>query len=562
MCSFKKVICLIMVVVFALTMMVGCGKTEEEGTPADDPKTATKDTAAPAETTAEESAEDAGGPAWKKDTSPITLDWYVNETWFSNPEGNLAHELIKEQTGVNINFIVPVGDAKQKLNTMIASNSLPDIVTLGWYEQQVPQLSTDDYVYALSDLADEYDPYFWEVTSPDIVNWYKQADGKLYSYPCNGNTKADTDKYNVVSNRSFLVRKDIYEAIGSPDMRTPEGFLNALKAAKDKYPKVDNGQPLIPFASTPFNSTGNNGFEDVLLEFLAVPREQDGQFFDVKCGNPNKDYINWLKTFRKANEMGFITTDAYVDDRTKIEEKIQQGRYFALLYQWKDAMNPLGQLYANKPEQIYISVDGPANANQDPPMLSVPGFSGWEVTMITKNCKSPARAIAFLSWGHSEDGLKTLYLGKEGETYDMVDGKPVIKPEVNTLKNTDMATFKQKYNTYGEIWMFNSSMLNLWEPDPGMPFNQYREWGKGKSGHYGVYDNIRPVADSDEGDILTKAENKWGEILPKLFTAKTDAEFDKIWKDYEDYKVSIGYEKALAYQRQKVEENKAKIGMK
>lgn len=562
MSSFKKVICLIVVVVFALTMMAGCGKTEEKVTPADDPKPVTKDTADPAEKTAEEPVEDAGGPAWKKDTSPITLDWYVNETWFSNPEGNLAHELIKEQTGVNINFIVPVGDAKQKLNTMIASNSLPDIVTLGWYEQQVPQLSTDDYVYALSDLADKYDPYFWEVTSPDIVNWYKQADGKLYSYPCNGNTKADTDKYNVVSNRSFLVRKDIYEAIGSPDMRTPEGFLNALKAAKDKYPKVDNGQPLIPFASTPFNSTGNTGFEDVLLEFLAVPREQDGQFFDVKCGNPNKDYINWLKTFRKANEQGFITTDAYVDDRTKIEEKIQQGRYFALLYQWKDAMNPLGQLYANKPEQIYISIDGPANANQDPPMLSVPGFSGWEVTMITKNCKSPERAIAFLSWGHSEDGLKTLYLGKEGETYDMVDGKPVIKPEVNTLKNTDMATFKQKYNTYGEIWMFNSSMLNLWEPDPGMPFNQYREWGKGKSGHYGVYDNIRPVADSDEGDILTKAENKWGEILPKLFVAKTDAEFDKIWKDYEDYKASIGYEKALAYQRQKVEENKAKIGMK
>ena len=562
MSSLKKAISLIVAVIFVISMMAGCGTPEKTTTGSENSQTAAPGTTAAVTEETATAAPESAGPAWQKDTSPLKLDWYVNETWYSCPEGNLAHELIKEQTGIDINFIVPVGDAKQKLNTMIASNSLPDLVTLGWYEQQVPQLETDDYVYALSDLADKYDPYFWDVTSPDIVNWYKSANGKLYAYPCNGNTPADTEKYNVISNRSFLVRKDIYEAIGSPDMRTPEGFLNALKAAKEKYPKVDNSQPLIPFASTPFNSTGNTGFEDMLLEFLAVPREQNGQYFDVKCGNPSPDYINWLKTFRKANEMGLMPTDAYVDDRTKIEEKLQQGRYFALLYQWKDAMNPLGQLYANKPEQIYISVDGPANAAKDVAKLGVPGYSGWEVTMITKNCKNPERAIAFMGWAWSDAGQKAIYLGKEGVTYDMVDGKPVIKPEVNTMKNSDMATFKQKYNTYGEIWMFNSSMMNIWEPDPGMPFNQYRGWAKGKSGFYGVYDNIRPEADSDEGDILTKAENKWGEILPRLLMAKTDADFDKIWKDYEDYKASIGYQKALDYQRQKVSANKAKVGMK
>ncbi len=29
---------------------------------------------------------------------------------------------------------------------------------------------------------------------------------------------------DIISNQTFLVRKDIYEAIGSPDMTTPEGF--------------------------------------------------------------------------------------------------------------------------------------------------------------------------------------------------------------------------------------------------------------------------------------------------------------------------------------------------
>lgn len=553
-----KVTCLAMALTTAVTLLAGCGgaASSEDSTAASSSAAASTSAATTSTTAAEEE------PGWKKDTSPMTLDWYINETWFSNPKGNLAHELIKEQTGIDINFIVPVGNNAQKLNTMIASNSLPDMVTLGWYEQQVPQLSTDTYTYALNKLADQYDPYFYKVAGQDIINWYKDKDGNLYGYPCNGNTPDDTTKYDVISNRSFLVRKDIYEAIGKPDMRTPEGFLNALKAAKEKFPKADNGQPLIGFGGAQFTATGNNTFEDMLLEYLAVPREQNGQFFDVKCANPNADYINWLKTFRKANELGMLPTDIYVDDRTKIEEKMQQGRYFALLYQWKDAMTPLGQLYANRPEQIYISVDGPANSNQDAPLLSVPGYSGWELTMITKNCKKPDRAIKLMTYGMSDDGQKTVYLGKEGETYDMVDGKPVIKDEVNKLKNSDMATFKQKYNTFGEIWMWNSSMMNLWEPDPGQPFTQYREWAKGKSAHYGVYDNNRPVADSDEGEILAKAENKWGEILPKLLMAKSDEEFDKIWKDYEDYKVSIDYQKALDYQRQKIAENKAKVGAK
>lgn len=563
MVSFKKAISLIMLLAFAVTMLVGCGASSSpapEQSNAAPAESAAVESSAPAEAEAQAPAEVE--PGWKKDTSPIKLDWYINEVWFDNPEGNLAHQLVKEQTGVDINFIVPVGDARQKLNTMIASNSLPDLVTLGWYEPQVPQLSTEDYTYALSDLADKYDPYFWKVAAPDIVNWYKDASGKLYKYPCNGNTPDDTAKYNVLSNRSFLVRKDIYEAIGKPDMRTPEGFLNALQAAKDKFPKADNGQPLIPFAGAQFNSTGNTSFEDMLMEFLAGPREQDGKYFDYKCANPFPDYINWLKTFRKAHEMGNIPTDAFVDDRPKIEEKIQQGRYFSLLYQWKDAMAPLAALYGNKPEEIYISVDGPANSKLDPPKFSVSGYSGWEVTFITKNCKNPERAIKFLGWGMSEEGQKTLYCGKEGVTYDVVDGKPIIKPEVNTLKNTKMAEFKKQYNTFGEIWMFNTSMNSLWEPDPGMPFNQYREYAKGKSVHYGVYDNIRPDADTDEGDILAKAETKWGEVLPKLLMAKSDEEFDKLWKDYEDYKVSIDYQKAIDYQRQKVAENKAKVGAK
>ncbi len=513
-------------------------------------------------TTANGTEQTSDGTAKPVSTEPITIDWYVNEGWFDSPKGNLVTEMIKEQLGITINFIVPVGDPAEKLNTMIATDTLPDIVTLGWYDGNTPTLSTPKYSYSYNELAEKYDPSFLDVLDKGVFNWYKQDDGFTYSYPCNSVSPSDIDK-GLVSNRTFLVRKDIYEAIGSPDMRTPEGFIKALEDAKAKFPTALNGEPLIPFVTTPFVNTGNTGLEDVLLEFLGVPREIDGEFYPVNNGNPSEEYIRWLKTFRLANEKGLLSTDFFVDERPQIEEKIQQGRYFAMLYQYQDALNPLGLLYKSNPDSSYIAVDGPANKNLDGPKLAVPGYAGWEVTFVTKNAKNPERILQLLKWGQSEEGQKTLFLGKEGVTYDMVDGKPVIKDEVAKLKNEDMGTFKKQYNTYNEIWMFaNTGNLIAWEPAPQMPFAQYKEWGKGKAAFYGVYDNIAPPSETDEDEIGKRIAAKWAETLPKLLKAGSDAEFDTLWSDFQKYKTDNGWDKYLTYVRGRVEANKAKVGVK
>ena len=166
-------------------------------------------------------------PGWQLHADDkVTLSWYMNFSWFTTPWGeNLVSKKITEETGVNIEFIVPAGNEAEKLNSLIASDTLPDLVTLGRYEQQVPQIIDACLVYALDELADQYDPYFYEVASPECIGWYTQEDGHIYGYPNSSYTPADSEKYdNISSNQTFLVRKDIYEAIGSPDMTTPEGF--------------------------------------------------------------------------------------------------------------------------------------------------------------------------------------------------------------------------------------------------------------------------------------------------------------------------------------------------
>jgi putative aldouronate transport system substrate-binding protein len=487
------------------------------------------------------------------------FDWYLNFSWFPNKWGvDATSQYVTKKTGVNINFIVPAGNENEKLNTMIASGKLPDFITLGWWEDAVKKMIEGKMVLPLNQLADQYDPYFFKVGDPAKLAWYKQPDGNLYGYPNASSSSEDYKKYgqNFVSNQTFLVRKDMYEAIGKPDMRTPEGFLNALKAAKEKFPDV-NGQPMIPFGAHEFTDVGNYTFESYLQNFLAVPYEKDGKLYDRST---DPEYVKWLKTFRKVNEMGLLAKDIFIDKRPQMEEKIAQGRYFSMLYQRSDMAAQQAALYQKDPNSVYIAVDGPANSSMDQPTLAGPGISGWTVTLISKDVKDKARAIQFLSYLISEEGNKDLFLGEKGVSYDTIDGKDQFKPEVLDLLNKDRSAFDKKYGSSFTFWMLMDTNMNLqWSPPSVEPAKQPEDWTKGKTKSFSQYDNINPTGTSEEGIAGNKLAQNWGKTLPKLLLAKSDADFDQIFAKFQKDRQAGGLDKIQAYQQKAFEENMKKI---
>lgn len=503
----------------------------------------------------------ADEPGWKSDTAPITFDWYLNFAWFPNKWGvDPTSQYVTKKTGVDINFIVPAGNENEKLNTLIASGKLPDFITLGWYEDGVKKMIEGDLVLPLNKLAEEYDPYFFKVSDPDKLNWYTQEDGNVYGYPNSSSSPKDYEQFGdtYVSNQTFVVRKDIYEAIGSPDMRTPEGFLNALKAAKEKFPQID-GQPMIPLGLHEFTPTGNDSLEGYIQNFLAIPREKDGKLYNRET---DPEYVRWLKTLRQANQDGLLAKDIFIDKRAQMEEKIVQGRYFAMLYQRTDFAAQLGTLYQKDPNKIYIAVDGPANTNLDAPRLNGPGISGWTVTLISKDVKDKARAIKFLSYLNSEEGQKDLFLGEKGVSYDTIDGVDQFLPEAFELMNADRAAFDKQYGSSFTFWMLqNTNITQQWAPKAVEPYKQLEDWTIGKTVSNSEYDLIDPLANSDEGIILGKIKDLRGKTLPKLLMASSEAEFDKIWNDYIKKQEDLGLDKVMAFQQTKYEENKKKLGM-
>jgi len=504
---------------------------------------------------------DANSPGWKQDKTEETFDWYINFSWYKGKWGrDGATQTITEDTGVTAKYIMPIGDGGQKVTTMIASNTLPDLLTVGWYEGAYNDLIEGGLVYAIDELAEKYDPYFFKVASKEKLGWYTEKDGHVYGYPNASYTEEDLEngKDSIISNQAFMVRKDIYEAIGSPDMTTTEGFLNALVKAKEMFPEVD-GQSLIPIVGTEF-SNSDSSFGGYLQDFLAVPMEQDGKAYDRR---KNPDYIKWLKMFRKANEMGLINPEIFVDKRQQIEDKMVQGRYFAMMYPHIDALQPLTNIYNNNPERMYISVPGPKNSNGDEHTLPGPGISGWTVTMISKNCKNPAKAIRFFTYMMSEEGNRTAFFGKEGYSWEYVDGTPKLLPEVAEMRATQREQYDQLHGGDYMNWMFmdNAMQLRLWPDETVGAMTQVRDFTKGKVQPRFIYERWDPTGQQEEAIISQKTGLKWAATMPKLLTAETDAEFDEILESYFADSEKAGIQKLWDYRTVKMNENKAKLGM-
>ncbi len=503
-------------------------------------------------------------PGWTLNADkPITFDWYINFSWFARHWGDSkVSKYITEKTGVNINFIVPAGNEAEKLNTMIAGDALPDIISLGWYEGQVPMMIDSNLVYPLDELAQKYDPYFFKVANPDKLGWYRQEDGHVYGYPNASYTPADYEKYQgkLTSNETFLVRKDMYEALGRPDMTTPEGFLKALRAAKEKFPVV-NGTPLIPFGTAEFTDVGNSQLQATLSHFLAISPEQDGKYEDVNLGlTENPEYLRWLKTFRKAHEEGLIPTDIFVDKRSQIEEKAAQGRYFCMLYQNWDMQAPQNALYARDPNTVYIAVDGPKNTKGDDPQLAGGSIAGWTITLISKNCKDKARAIQFLTYLISEEGQMATNFGIPGETYNVIDGVPTLTKEMKDLDSNDKNKQETEVGVLFTYWML---MDTAWQAQWGVEYapslGQPQLWTRPYVRSYAEYDGLTLAVGSDEDLIYQEIQRRWGKVLSSLIRAQSDAEFDQIVADFNQYKKDKGYATVQKLQTQLMNKNKAKL---
>lgn len=522
----------------------GCGGSGNGG----------KDTAKKLESLDGRYTPSADKPAWQLDTKKETTDltWYVNADWWNTDFGNdVVTKKIKEDLNINIKFIK--GD-DTKLNTFFAGGEMPDLITVFDSNSPVVQKAAS-WALPLNDLAEQYDPYFNKVAAEDTLKWFQLSDGKTYGYPNYSNTQADYDSGNIPAKTAFVIRKDVYEALGSPSFGTPAEFKSMMDKIKTDFPD------LIPFG---FNSigTGTGSLGDVLQDFLGVPLEdKDGKFYNR---NLDEDYLAWLKTLNETYRSGNISDDSFADDGPAFEEKVKSGKYATMLLDGTPQQGGNLQIFmSGNPGKEYIAIDGPQSTVGNAPTLNQSGITGWMISFITKKCKDPAKAIQIFTYLLSDEGQMLMNYGIEGETYKINDqGKVELLPEVKDLQLNNADKFKKDYRM-GEFMFFGHDKHKALSDD-AFPesIKQMQEWGKGKLKPHFILENINPAQGTPEARSLTAIDTTWNTTLVSLIRSKSDEEFNATLDSYKTFLEQNNWDKIAAVRTEKMQANKNKLGLK
>ncbi|WP_438348530.1 extracellular solute-binding protein [Paenibacillus sp. FA6] len=527
-----------LILVFSL---VGCGKKEEVKS-ADSTIIVDKDT-----------------PSWKNDGGTADLDWYINFDWFAQTWGtDMSSKFITEDTGVNITYL---GGTDDKLNTMMASGEFPDIITMDGGNPLIKD--ADKFALPLDVLAEKYDPYFLEkAAKPETLKFFTREDGHIYGYPNFSNTMTDYEKGGIYANQAFIVRQDIYEQIGKPDMTTSEGFITALEAVQKLDVKDELGRSVIPIGISPFNdsSESNGVFNRTLADFIGVPiLTEDGKYYDRYT---DKDLQTWLKVFVDVRQKGLTDRDMIAMTRDDKDARLTNGSYFAYFASDLISETDTMSIWANdNPGKEYIAINGPASTMGRKAALPGTSIEGWTQTFISKDAKDPQKAMEFLTYMVSEYGNTVMNYGREGETYTMVDGNPVLNQDLLEFKQTDPAGFEKEIGLTTHLWVQDSALLSRQMGISQFPkaLHQAKEWTLEYTAPQFELAGLDVYLSKESSRNAEKINQNWSKTVAKILDAKSDSEVDKAMDEFIKYRKDNGYDKLVEERNNQIEANKKKL---
>ncbi|AQS54281.1 hypothetical protein BW727_101957 [Jeotgalibaca dankookensis] len=501
---------------------------------------------------------DENTPAWKLDTKEETtkLTWFIENDGFNdNPWGE---DIVTKKIGEDLNIEIEIipGD-EQALNTYVASGQMPDIVSL--YDGGKSNISQKaaEWALPLNVLADKYDPYFYEVTSDDTLNWYKLEDGNTYGYASFSNTEEDLKSGAIPSHNAFVVRDDVLAALPNLDFTTPEGFKDAMDQIHEKFPELT---PL-GFGEMKDHLGALGG---TLQDFIGVPWvDENNEYYDR---NMDEEYLTWINVLREVHSKGYISDDTFADDYDTVLDKIKNGEYAAMLVAGTHAYQPSFQgLMDSKPEAAYSPVDAFQSDKYDGPAMSQGGLSGYTTTYISKDNTDPIKSIQFFTYMISEDGQIAVNFGTEGESYyEGEDGYYHLTEEYQDWKDSDIAAFKEE-TRISEIPFFghdNGNAQDYIDPDDigwAPAVLRFQEWGKGKLVPKFEVDGIDPEYGTQEARSLVSINDEFTTAIISGVRSDSEEEFDTIISDFKTFRENQGWDNIVEVFNENIQENINKL---
>ncbi len=482
------------------------------------------------------------GEAPADDKSPITLTLFDQNT--GDPFTNPVAKAITEKTGVTVEIQQPTGNPAEKLNLMLASNDLPDIVLMSRGSDIMNKYISSGAVIPLDDLIEKYGPNIKKMYG-DTLKKTRSADGKNY-YLANW---YGLEQYPVFG---FLMRMDLMKELGVGDKVnngepfTAEEFENLLKAFKEKYPTID-GKETIPMTLNGENMSGVTGTFKGMFGIMPF-YEKDGKLQkDIR----DPRYLDMMKYMNSLYRQGLLDKEWVTMKTKQYEQKLGAGNIFATADAGWNVGTSNGLLKADAPDpakaeerQFYQYKVLAPGVGPDQTTYGPKSSLGWDGITISKTNKDPVRTIKFLDFLASEEGQYLMMWGVEGEHWDMKDGKHVPRQEVLDAFKKDWAEASRTTGIRKWTWTIKNG--------PGSDGTPYDLIGRGMtdpttdlaiknladtSFDTAPYDSLGPAGGTPEAIMETKVNETINEYFLKMALAPSEQEvvtlYDTMMKQVE-----------------------------
>ena len=466
---------------------------------------------------------------------------YLRPTWgpATFTKNGPFQQALQDQGKVKIDVqIIPVIDFDTKINTVLASGDIPDVIWGSGPSSQIWKDAQDQGAFsAINDYLDKYTAVrdavpqsFWEML--------KDKDGKIYFIP--------NLIYPIVPFFIFY-RQDIFEAKGIAEPKSIDEFVAAL----DKLKGDPNLSPLTMGYMWHAKDLATS-FEFSLNSWM--PAADDPNHIDPWfVQQPQIDIYYWFQDLHKRQLLdqnyGVNQEPNFSDDRFK------GGKSVVALANWAAYADFITNLRKLTPEAKIgvISPMGPGAGTRS----VFPIDRGFYVSARMKDVDG---FFSYLNW--TLTGGKTLRrYGIEGKMFTVVDGKAQPIPDVDreeSYKNPQVEPL-QFLAPMSEKLDWDAIRLSFDSAGVGDQFdyikgkfeayaaNSFPDWRNpfiisptdGKDGTTLYEDNLRPVIDSviinhdRTKDDWAAAVQKWREKGgDKIIAEVNEMQTDKSKPDY------------------------------
>ncbi len=346
----------------------------------------------------------------KKEISVSAFDRGLVATEEGSYEDNRWTKWINENSPVKVNWIpVDRGQAQQKLSTLIASGSAPDLI---WeYDRTyIAQLANQGAIQPIDEYIEKYSTTFKKYLeeNPDLKP-AMTINGKIYAVT----SKRAIDS---IAGQGIWIRQDWLDKLQLKAPTTIEELIEVAKKFKDEDPDGNNKNDTVPIVF--------NGNADQIMRsfFFTHPNQwylEDGQ---MKYGRTLDRLTDSLAFQKSLFDQGLIDKEYITDSNFERARQLwttgKAGMYFA---NWR-MDNENTDLKKNVPDAKLAPLEpvsskyGKNGLYQELPANILVAFNS---EMKEEQIES---AFKFLDW-MLEDGWMPLRYGEENVHYKLVNGE-------------------------------------------------------------------------------------------------------------------------------------------